>query len=147
MPASSFPAATHPVIRPRSIHAAVRLMNAGAETPADPVQRKRLLVADLCRLLGRQFNRPGTNRRGIETSGGGDDSADPGDTPAPAVPLSPRTRQTLDCLLAGDSEKQVAARLGLSRHTVHVYVKTLYRRFGVSSRGELFARFVRRARP
>jgi DNA-binding CsgD family transcriptional regulator len=30
-------------------------------------------------------------------------------------------------------------------HAVHVYVKTLYRRFGVCSRGELFARFIRPA--
>ena len=53
--------------------------------------------------------------------------------------LSPRMRQTLECLLAGDSEKEIAAKLRLSPHTVHVYVKSLYRRLGVSSRGELFA--------
>ena len=52
-------------------------------------------------------------------------------------------RQTLERLLAGDSEKEIAVRLRLSPHTVHVYVKSLYRRFGVCSRGELFARFVR----
>ena len=33
--------------------------------------------------------------------------------------LTPRLRQTLGCLLRGDGEKQVAARLGLSRPTVH----------------------------
>jgi DNA-binding CsgD family transcriptional regulator len=58
--------------------------------------------------------------------------------------LSPRLRQTLDCLLEGDSEKQVAARLGLSRHKVHEYVTTLYRRLGVASRAELMARCLRR---
>jgi DNA-binding CsgD family transcriptional regulator len=57
--------------------------------------------------------------------------------------LPPRLRQTLECLLDGDSEKQVALRLGLSRHTVHDYVKALYRHFEVSSRGELMARHVR----
>ena len=57
--------------------------------------------------------------------------------------LSPRLRQTLDRLLLGDSEKQVALHLGLSRPTVHQYVTDLYRRFGVNSRGELLARFVR----
>lgn len=57
-------------------------------------------------------------------------------------PLPPRLKQTLTCLLAGDSEKQAARRLGLSPHTVHVYVKSLYRRFGVNSRGELLAGFV-----
>jgi DNA-binding CsgD family transcriptional regulator len=53
--------------------------------------------------------------------------------------LSPRVRQTFDCLLEGDSEKQVAARLGLSTATVHQYVTTLYRRLGVRSRAELMA--------
>jgi DNA-binding CsgD family transcriptional regulator len=64
--------------------------------------------------------------------------------------LPSRWRQTLDCLLEGDSEKQVAARLRISRQTVHQYVKNLYRHFGVSSRGELLAFFLRRcgaARP
>jgi DNA-binding CsgD family transcriptional regulator len=58
--------------------------------------------------------------------------------------LSPRLRQTLDALLRGDSEKQVASRLRLSRPTVHEYVTALYRHFGVSSRAELLARFIRR---
>ena len=54
--------------------------------------------------------------------------------------LSRRERQTLERLLEGDSEKQVARRLGISRHTVHVYVKSLYRRLGVSTRAELCRR-------
>jgi DNA-binding CsgD family transcriptional regulator len=60
--------------------------------------------------------------------------------------LAPRVRQTLDCLLEGDSEKQAAMRLGLSQATVHEYVGTLYRHFGVSSRAELLAYFLRRFR-
>lgn len=60
--------------------------------------------------------------------------------------LSPRLRQTLDCLLEGDSEKQVAARLGLSETTVHQYVGALYQHFRVNSRASLFAHFMRRAR-
>ncbi len=65
----------------------------------------------------------------------------------PAVSdLAPRVRQTLDALLEGDSEKQVAARLGLSQTTIHEYVGTLYRHFGVSSRAELLAYFLRRFR-
>jgi DNA-binding CsgD family transcriptional regulator len=58
--------------------------------------------------------------------------------------LSRRASQTLEHLLAGDSEKQIAGKLMLSRHTVHVYVKSLYKTFNVNSRGELLARFVRR---
>src|SRR5262249_19679503 len=53
--------------------------------------------------------------------------------------LSPRLRQTLACLLEGDSEKQVAARLGLSTTTVHQYVTSLYRHFAVRSRPQLLA--------
>jgi DNA-binding CsgD family transcriptional regulator len=56
--------------------------------------------------------------------------------------LAPRVRQTLQRMLAGDSEKEIGVCLGVSKHTVHVYVKALYRHFEVSSRGELLARFV-----
>ncbi len=54
--------------------------------------------------------------------------------------LPPRLRETLDRLLVGDSEKQVADRLSVSYHAVHANVKRLHRRFNVSSRGELLAK-------
>lgn len=56
--------------------------------------------------------------------------------------LSPRQQQTLQYLLAGSSEKQIATKTGLSRNTIHHYVKALYRRFGVSSRSELLVHWV-----
>lgn len=56
------------------------------------------------------------------------------------VTLSPRLRQTLEQLMLGDSEKQVATKLGLSRYTIHDYVKTIYKHFNVRSRGELLAK-------
>ncbi|WP_428386840.1 response regulator transcription factor [Mucisphaera sp.] len=56
--------------------------------------------------------------------------------------LTKRQRQTLRYLLEGDSEKRVAERLGISPHTVHNYVKRLYRLFDVSSRAALLARFI-----
>jgi DNA-binding CsgD family transcriptional regulator len=59
--------------------------------------------------------------------------------------LSPRLRQTLACLLEGDSEKQVAARLSLSRPTTHQYVTALYRYFGVQSRAQLLAHAFKRS--
>jgi DNA-binding CsgD family transcriptional regulator len=59
------------------------------------------------------------------------------------VRLSRRLKQVLDQLLTGAAEKQVADKLGISKHTTHDYVTELYRRFGVTSRGELFAKFVR----
>lgn len=57
--------------------------------------------------------------------------------------LSPRQRETLDGLLRGLSEKEVAHQLGVSPHTVHVYVKALHRAFGVRSRAELLSRWLR----
>ncbi len=99
----------------------------GAGAPRDDaVMRKRRLVAGFCRLLGEQL-------------------ADGKPPPAGQTPLAPRQRQTLELLLDGKSEKEIALRLAISRHTVHVYVKLLYKRFGVSSRAELLARWVQRA--
>ena len=63
--------------------------------------------------------------------------------PSPSE-LPPRTRQVLKCLLEGDGDKQVAARLGLSVLTVNQHTKRIYRHFGVQSRAELLARWVRR---
>ena len=58
----------------------------------------------------------------------------------PTTDLPPRLAQTLDELLVGSSEKQIARKLELSRHTIHNYVKALHQRFEVSSRGELLAK-------
>ena len=57
--------------------------------------------------------------------------------------MSPRHCQTLAGIIDGLSEKQIAARLRISQHTVHVYMKQIYKRFGVSSRGELHAILLR----
>ncbi len=53
-------------------------------------------------------------------------------------------RQVLACLLEGDGDKQIAARLRLSLHTVNEYTKVIFRHFGVRSRPELLTRWVRR---
>ncbi|HSI33729.1 MAG: helix-turn-helix transcriptional regulator [Phycisphaerae bacterium] len=58
----------------------------------------------------------------------------------PTSDLPPRLSQTLHELLGGLSEKEIAAKLDLSRHTIHNYVKALHQRFEVSSRGELLAK-------
>ncbi|HEX4383375.1 MAG TPA: helix-turn-helix transcriptional regulator [Myxococcales bacterium] len=60
---------------------------------------------------------------------------------APLLP--PRLSEVLTLLSRGLSEKQIAAELSLSAHTVHDYVKALHRRFGVRSRGELLAAALR----
>jgi DNA-binding CsgD family transcriptional regulator len=63
--------------------------------------------------------------------------------PSP-MDLADRAREVLACLLEGDADKQVAVRLGLSQYTVNQYTKAIYRHFGVRSRAELLARWVRR---
>jgi DNA-binding CsgD family transcriptional regulator len=65
------------------------------------------------------------------------------DEPRPSD-LAPRVRAVLRCLLEGDGDKQIAVRLNLSGHTVNQYLKTLYRHFGVCSRAELLACWIRR---
>jgi DNA-binding CsgD family transcriptional regulator len=47
-------------------------------------------------------------------------------------------------ILQGDAEKEVAAKLRLSRHTVHRYTQVIYRELGVNSRGELLAKYAGR---
>jgi len=115
----------------------LRLMRPLNGTAPDPIQSKRQLLADLCRLVGVQVG------AAIPMSHNGNGHEN-GKRPRPIdADLPPRMRQTLEGLLAGDSEKQVAAKLGLSRHTVHVYVKQLYKHYEVSSRAELLAQWVR----
>lgn len=108
-----------------NLSAAIRSAQS-ARTRGASVHEFRRRIAEYCRMLGPRRSR-----------------ASP---PACDDPrLSRRLRQTLEALLTGDSEKQVAAKLGLSRHTVHIYVKALYRHFAVSSRGELLAKCLRTA--
>jgi DNA-binding CsgD family transcriptional regulator len=57
------------------------------------------------------------------------------------VRLSPRERQMLTALLSGQRRKEIAADLGLSLHTVNEYVRSLYRRLGVSGLPELYQRY------
>lgn len=54
--------------------------------------------------------------------------------------LTPKMQLSLAAMLAGDSEKQAARRLGLTAHTIHQHVKRLHRHFKVTSRGELLHR-------
>lgn len=98
--------------------------------PAATITQRREMLAQLCRLIGRHLK--------------GESLAEkpPHVIPAPLPHLAPRVKQTLRYLLEGDSEKQIARKLNISPHTVHVYVKRLYRDLGVSSRGELLSKFV-----
>jgi DNA-binding CsgD family transcriptional regulator len=57
-----------------------------------------------------------------------------------AYSLTSRERDVLGAIARGDSTAEIAAALFLSPHTVRDYVKTVFEKFGVSSRGELVAR-------
>jgi DNA-binding CsgD family transcriptional regulator len=72
-------------------------------------------------------------------------SARPPASGAHAVALTSRQSQVLKLLSAGHGEKGVARELGLSRHTVHVHVKGMYRRLGVQTRSELFCKLLRQS--
>lgn len=61
-----------------------------------------------------------------------------------ATDLTPRVRETLDCLLQGATEKEIAKSLGISPTTVHEYVMQIYRHFGVRSRPALMALWIPR---
>ena len=112
--------------------------SASLSTNGEGVDRRRRLVAMFCTLLGEQALTAQTNGNGTEDK---PNKASPMVDPGP--PLSRRQRQTLDLLLTGNAEKQIATQLDISRHTVHVYVKSLYKRFAVNSRSELLAKWVK----
>jgi DNA-binding NarL/FixJ family response regulator len=58
---------------------------------------------------------------------------------APAEPLSTREAQILALLAEGLVNKQIAARLGISRHTVKTHLAALFHKLGVSTRAEAVA--------
>jgi DNA-binding NarL/FixJ family response regulator len=119
---------TNQASRLGDMSAMVRIMHPLDMTTVNPLQPRRRLLADLCRLVGESVG-AGRVQRSADRSNDA---------------LSRRQDQTLQHLLEGDNEKQVARKLSLSRHTVHVYVKALYRRYGVSSRAELLAKHLHR---
>jgi DNA-binding CsgD family transcriptional regulator len=93
--------------------------------------QKRHLLADWVRSVEPHVTGRPTPRRGLDSA-----------TKAVISKLTPRLRELLGLLLAGEGEKQIARQLSISRHTVHAHVKALYAAFQASSRAELLARFV-----
>ena len=59
--------------------------------------------------------------------------------------LAPRLRPVLRYLLQGDAEKEVAAKLRLSRHTIPRYAQAIYRELSVHTRAELLAKYAGQA--
>ena len=113
-------------------------LHGGGESGIDAKVHQRRMLADLCRLIGAHLDGASGKLPVSVSASFATQEAENDD-------LSPRMRQTLNCLLAGDSEKQAAAKLGVSQHTVHVYVKHLYRKFDFNSRGELLSKWVTKA--
>jgi hypothetical protein len=56
--------------------------------------------------------------------------------------LPHRLRLTLRSLLQGKTSKEVATEMGLSAQTVATYIKDLYARLNIESRGQLMSRFL-----
>lgn len=57
--------------------------------------------------------------------------------------LAPRLQPVMRYLLQGDAEKEVAAKLKLSRHTVHRYTQAIYQELEVHTRAELLAKYAK----
>ena len=66
-------------------------------------------------------------------------SENDGQTAPATMNLPRRQREVLTALLQGSSVKEIAAELGISPYTVNDYIKAIYRRYQVCSRGELLA--------
>lgn len=54
--------------------------------------------------------------------------------------LSPRQREIVDLIIEGSPDKQIAAQVGISIHTVRHHLKEIYRVLGVNSRTMLLAK-------
>lgn len=90
--------------------------------------------------------------RGADTAAAGSEEGAPLDVPPPSLKtegrsalencgLSPREIEVSTLLLQGESAKHVAKLLKISTSTVNYHIKNLYRKLGIGSRAELFARF------
>lgn len=64
----------------------------------------------------------------------------PADVGTHDEPLTPREREVLTLLADGLSNRGMAARLGISEHTVKFHVSAIYAKLGVANRAEAVAR-------
>lgn len=113
-----------------------------AGAPLEPASRRRCIVAYLASMdasrplstwqacvlqatMGVLARKAGLAMGGIQGSGAW---------------LSSREQQVLEQLILGKSVRQIAEDIGRSHHTVHDHVKSLHRKLGASSRGELIGR-------
>jgi two-component system response regulator DesR len=64
----------------------------------------------------------------------------PPQSEAPATPLSERESEVLDLIASGATNREIAARLYLSPHTVKEYTSAVYRKLEVRNRAEAVQR-------
>jgi DNA-binding NarL/FixJ family response regulator len=57
-----------------------------------------------------------------------------------STPLSPREREVLDLIAAGSTNREIAAALHLSPHTIKEHTSSLYRKLGARNRAEAVQR-------
>ena len=55
--------------------------------------------------------------------------------------LTPREQEIFTMLLTGRAPKEIAFTLKISPYTVNFHQKNLYRKLGIQSRAELFAKY------
>jgi DNA-binding CsgD family transcriptional regulator len=60
----------------------------------------------------------------------------------PLLTLTPRERQVLRLSMVGHGRKQIAALLSVTTHTVTDHFKSMYRKLGIRSQGELMSKFI-----
>jgi DNA-binding NarL/FixJ family response regulator len=58
----------------------------------------------------------------------------------PTASLSPREREVLDLIARGSTNREIAAALHLSPHTIHEHTSTLYRKLGARNRADAVQR-------
>jgi DNA-binding CsgD family transcriptional regulator/pimeloyl-ACP methyl ester carboxylesterase len=92
--------------------------------PEDPAEVVSLLVGFFC---------DGIEPAEVPQAGAG------GRSMAPSDALSPRELEVLRLVAAGESNSQIARRLGLSTHTVERHVANLYRKIGARGRADATA--------
>ncbi len=64
-----------------------------------------------------------------------------------SLPLTVRQREIVQLILQAKQQKEIAQQLGISRHTVHAYMRQIFARLGVAGRAEMMlAVFARRLR-
>jgi DNA-binding NarL/FixJ family response regulator len=72
---------------------------------------------------------------------------EPNGRDADATSLSPREREIMDMVAQGQTSRQMASSLGISKSSIDTYRARVFRKLGVESRADLVAHLSRREAP